>query len=117
MVNYLDWKDKSGLDYLGEAGIAQRSLIVSNKNGKLEQKIFLRKSVHLPSGLEMSSEDVISLDSGSPDLVAFLSKYLAKQLKETHQRSIHIQCEAARNSTKALSIPIQKRTSEMIRYI
>ena len=64
----------------------------------------------------MSSEDVISLGSGSPDLVAFLSKYLAKQLKETHQRSIHIQCEAARNSTKALSIPIQKRTSEMIRY-
>ena len=77
--------------------------------------ILIRKSVHLPSGLEMSSEDVLSLNAGSPDLVAFLSKYLAKQLKETHQRYIHIQCEAARNSTKGLSIPIQKRTSEMIR--
>ena len=78
-------------------------------------KCFIRKSVHLPSGLEMSSENVTSLGAGSPDLVSFLSKYLAKQLKETHQRSIHTKCEAARNSTKALSIPIQKRTSEMIR--
>ena len=26
MVNYLDWKDKSGLDYIGEAGIAERFL-------------------------------------------------------------------------------------------
>ena len=113
MVHYLDWKDKSGLDNMGVAGIAERCF-VSVKNFKLVKK-YIRKSVHLPSGLEMSSEDVISLSAGSPDLVSFLSKYLAKQLKETHQRSIHIQCEAARNSTKALSIPIQKRTSEMIR--
>ena len=113
MVNYLDWKDMSGLDSIGKAGIAERGLD-SVENVEIGKNC-IRKSVHLPSGLEMSSEDVISLSAGSPDLVAFLSKYLAKQLKETHQRSIHIQCEAARNSTKALSIPIQKRTSEMIR--
>ena len=97
MLDYLDWRDKSGLDQLGMAGIPER------------------RSVHLPSGLELDSVDTVSLSSGPPDFLSFLSKYLSKQLKETHQRSVHVKHEAARGSSRTLAIPIQKKTSEMIR--
>ena len=97
MLDYLDRRDDSGLDQLGVKGIPER------------------KSVHLPSGLELDSLDTISLSSGPPDLVSFLSKYLSKQLKETNQRSVHVKHEAARGSSRTLSIPIHKKTSEMIR--
>jgi len=97
MVDYLDWKDKSGLDEIGVKGIAER------------------KSVHLPNGLELSSADTVGLSCGAPDFVSFLSKYFSKQLKETHQLAVHVKHEAARGSTRTLSIPIQKKTSAMIR--
>ena len=50
----------------------------------------LRKPVHLPSGLELSSADQVSLGSGAPDYVAFLAKFGAKQLGEVNTRNTKV---------------------------
>ena len=49
-----------------------------------------RKPVHLPSGLELSSADQVSLGSGAPDYVAFLAKFGAKQLGEVNTRNTKV---------------------------
>ena len=91
---------------------------------------WLRKPVHLPSGLELSSADQVSLGSGAPDYVAFLAKFGAKQLGEVNTRNTKVQVNTqggysnslpqvkhalARWATHSDTIPLQKRTSEMIR--
>ena len=91
---------------------------------------WLRKPVHLPSGLELSSADQVSLGSGAPDYVAFLAKFGAKQLGEVNTRNTKVQVTTqggysnslsqvkhalARWATHPDTIPLQKRPSEMIR--
>ena len=49
-----------------------------------------RKPVHLPSGLELSSADQVSLGSGAPDYVSFLAKFGAKQLGEVNTRNTKV---------------------------
>jgi len=95
MVEYLNWKDESGLvDFA----------LVSE-----------RKEVHLPSALEMSKADQSCLGSGAPNYLAVLAKFYAKQMAETNTRTTKVKHALARWDTDKQTIPFQKRTSEMIR--
>jgi len=96
MVDYLDWKDNSGL----ESG----ALLVSE-----------RREIHLPSALEMSKANQSCLGSGAPDYVAFLAKFFAKQMGEINTRKAKVGFALTRWDTDPNTIPYQKRTSEMIR--
>jgi len=95
MVDYLDWKDDSGLEI---------GAMVSE-----------RRKVHLPSALEMSKADQSCLNSGAPDYIAFLAKFYAKQLTEVNSRKARVRFALTRWDTDPDTIPYQKRTSEMIR--
>ena len=97
MVEYLDWKDSYG----------------SLDAALLEE----RKEVKLPSALELSKADQSCLGSGSPNVVAFLGKFYAKQMSEVNSRKTWVNFGLARWSTDVNTIPYQKRTSEMIRQV
>merc|ERR1719167_177808 len=95
MVEYIDHKQRSGLDNLPW--------------DQLE-----RPKVQLPSALEASKADISCLSSGSPRFVPFLVNYGAKQLKEKNTLKAHIKHEFARQSKNSDTID-QKRTSVIIR--
>ena len=65
---------------------------------------WLRKPVHLPSGLELSSADQVSLGSGAPDYVAFLAKFGAKQLGEVNTRNTKVQVNTQGGYSRLLAV-------------
>merc|ERR1712203_1163300 len=79
MVDYLDWKDDSGLE---------SAALVSE-----------RREVHLPSALEMTKADQSCLGSGAPNYVAFLAKFFTKQLNETNSRKARVRFALTRWDT------------------
>ena len=76
-----------------------------------------RKEVILPSALELSKADQSCLGSGSPNVIAFLGKFYAKQISEVNTKKTWVKHGLARWSTDVNTIPYQRRTSEMIRQI
>ena len=91
MVEYLDWKDESGLQ--ARALVSERchdNIILLDTSSEKWMNASPRKPVHLPSGLELSSADQVSLGSGAPDYVAFLAKFGAKQLGEVSTRNTKV---------------------------
>ena len=111
MVEYLDWKDASGVE---------DSALVFDRFAKQKLEcalnVYFRKIVHLPSALELSKADQSCLGSGEPDYLGFLGKFFAKQLSEVNKKNTWVKHGLARWSTHADTIPFQKKTSEMIRF-
>merc|ERR1712123_376264 len=96
MVDYVDWKQNSGVDFHHPKDLLER------------------KKVDLPSPLEMYNADIACLSSGSPRLVAFLAQYGAKQIKEINTEKAHIKHAFARKSKNSETIP-QKQNSVLTR--
>merc|ERR1711936_545879 len=71
MVDYIDWKQSSGVEFLPTE--------------------LQRKKVTLPSALEVSKADISCLSYGCPRFLPFLSKYGAQQIKENNTRKAHLE--------------------------
>jgi len=73
-----------------------------------------REPVNLPSGMELSQGKIEDLHQGPPRMEDFLTKYIARQIKERNSQTVHAKNLLMRQS-KSLDTIRDKRTSTLIR--